>query len=97
VEDVLGAITSLPELKDISYNAGIAQGEHQAYTGATLTCTKFFPAWELDANHPFVQSALDGLRESGLDPQLSAYRFCTNAAYSVGTAGVPTIGFGPGK
>jgi len=26
---------------------------------------------------------------------LSAYRFCTNAAYSAGIAGVPTIGFGP--
>ena len=97
VENVLGAITSLPELKDIPFNAVIAQGEHQAYTGKTLTCTKFFPAWQLDSDHPFVQSALQGLHESGLDPQLSAYRFCTNAAYSMGTAGVPTIGFGPGK
>ena len=96
-EDVLGVIQSLPELKDILFNAVIANGEHQSYTGTTLTCTKFFPAWELEIDHPFVQSALMGLRKSGLDPQLSAYRFCTNAAYSVGTAGVPTIGFGPGK
>jgi acetylornithine deacetylase/succinyl-diaminopimelate desuccinylase-like protein len=27
---------------------------------------------------------------------MSAYRFCTNAAYSIGKAGIPTIGFGPG-
>ena len=96
VQDVLGAIMSLPALKDIQYNAVIARGEHKAYTGATLTCTKFFPAWELDPEHSFVQSALKGLRESGLNPQLSAYRFCTNAAYSMGQAGVPTVGFGPG-
>lgn len=96
VEDVLGAIKSLPELKDIPFNAIIAQGEHLSYTGKTLTCTKFFPAWELDKNHPFVKSSLKGIRASGLDPQLSAYRFCTNAAYSIGAAGVPTIGFGPG-
>jgi putative selenium metabolism hydrolase len=96
-DDVLDDIQSLPELKDIPFNTVIAQGEHQAYTGAMLTCTKFFPAWEMEVEHPFVQTALTGLRESGLDPQLSAYRFCTNAAYSVGTAGVPTIGFGPGK
>jgi len=96
-EDVLDAIQSLPELKDISFHAFIAQGEHQSYTGKTLTCTKFFPAWELDTKHPFVLAALKGLRESGLDPQLSAYRFCTNAAYSMGTARVPTIGFGPGN
>jgi putative selenium metabolism hydrolase len=97
VEGVLGAINALPELKDIAFTAVIGQGEHQAYTGEMLTCTKFFPAWELETKHPFVQMALSGLRVSGLDPQLSAYRFCTNAAYSVGTAGVPTIGFGPGK
>jgi len=95
IDDVLGAITSLPELKDISFKAVIAQGEHQAYTGKTLTCTKFFPAWELDEKHLLVQSAFKGLRSSGLDPQLSAYRFCTNAAYSMGMAGIPTIGFGP--
>ena len=34
---------------------------------------------------------------SGLTPEVGAYRFCTNAAYSAGVAGVPTIGFGPAK
>jgi len=96
VEDVLGTITSLPELKNIRFNARIAEGEHPAYTGKVLTCNKFFPAWELEENHPFVQSALSGLRASGLKPEMTAYRFCTNAAYSIGEAGIPTIGFGPG-
>jgi len=93
---VLEAITSLPELKDINFYAKIAEGEHQAYTGKVLTCNKFFPAWELEETHPFVQNALSGLRASGLTPELTAYRFCTNAAYSIGEAGIPTIGFGPG-
>ncbi len=35
------------------------------------------------------------MRAAGLDPALSAYQFCTNAAYSAGHANVPTIGFGP--
>ena len=96
VENVLGVITSLPELKDINFNAKIAKGDHRAYTGKVLTCNKFFPAWELEENHPFVQKALHGLRTAGLDPNIRAYRFCTNAAYSIGVAGVPTIGFGPG-
>ena len=42
-----------------------------------------------------MQKALRGLRRAGLDPQFAAYQFCTNAAYSAGEAGVPTIGFGP--
>ncbi len=44
-----------------------------------------------------MQTAARGLRSAGLDPQMGAYRFCTNAAYSAGVAGVPTIGFGPGR
>lgn len=95
-EDVLDAIRSLPELKDTSFDAVIARGDHQAYTGEMLTCTKFFPAWILEEEHPFVQDSLKGLRTAGLTPKLSAYRFCTNAAYSMGTAKVPTVGFGPG-
>ena len=38
-----------------------------------------------------------GLKQAGLDPEISAYRFCTNAAYSAGIAKIPTIGFGPGS
>ena len=95
-ENVLNEITSLPALKDINFAARIAESKHKAYTGEILHAEKFFPAWELDENNSFVQNALKGLRASGLDPQLSAYRFCTNAAYSMGIANIPTIGFGPG-
>ena len=95
-EGVLSEITSLPALKDINFTAKIAQSDHITYTGETLSANKFFPAWELDEEHEFVQKSLQGLRASGLDPKLGAYRFCTNAAYSMGIAGVPTIGFGPG-
>lgn len=95
-KDVLGAISSLSELKGINFSARIAEAEHRAYTGKMLRAYKFFPAWELEENHPYVQKALNGLRAAGLDPDTRAYRFCTNAAYSIGVAGTPTIGFGPG-
>jgi acetylornithine deacetylase/succinyl-diaminopimelate desuccinylase-like protein len=75
----------------------IARGEHPTYTGQTLTGDKFLPAWLLAEDAPFVQAALAGLRTAGLNPQLTAYQFCTNAAYSAGTAGIPTVGFGPGR
>ena len=79
----------------IKLNTIIAEGEHQTYTGATIRSDKFFPAWIFPETEPFVQNALQGLSQAGLDPQFGAYRFCTNAAYSAGIAGVPTIGFGP--
>ena len=95
--DVLVAITGLPEVAGIELRAAIAQGEHTTYTGAVLRGPKFLPAFLFPEDHPFVQTAARGLRSAGLDTQMGAYRFCTNAAYSAGVAGVPTIGFGPGR
>ncbi|MGC8781600.1 MAG: YgeY family selenium metabolism-linked hydrolase, partial [Anaerolineae bacterium] len=94
---VLAAIAGLPELADIELRATIARGEHATYTGAVLAGPKFLPAWAFAETHPFVQAALAGLRGAGLAPQIAAYRFCTNAAYSAGVAAVPTVGFGPGR
>lgn len=93
--DVLAAITDNPALADIQLQAEIDVGEYTAYTGATLRSEKFFPAWVLSEENPFVAGALAALHDAGIAAELSAYRFCTNAAYSAGIAGVPTIGFGP--
>jgi len=101
-ESVLAAITSLyptpslPEAAQADLVAMLAEGEHATYTGQMLRGQKFFPAWVLDESHPLIRRALQGLRAAGLAPGLGAYRFCTNAAYSAGVAGVPTVGFGPG-
>jgi len=99
VAGVLGDLRGLRDLEGLTIDlrATIAQGEHTTYTGAVLRGPKFLPAFLFPEDHPFVQTAARGLRSAGLDPQMGAYRFCTNAAYSAGMAGVPTIGFGPGR
>ena len=97
---MLGTITNLPQLQqipDLQLSAVIAQGEYITFTDQVLRSEKFYPAWELPADHAFVQQALQGIHAAGMAPQLRAYRFCTNAAYSAGVAGVPTIGFGPAE
>lgn len=94
-ENVLAAILSLPAAQGMELRAVIAEGSYQAYTGRTLTAQKFFPAWKLTEEHTLVQGALGALHSIGQRPATSAYRFCTNAAYSAGIAGIPTIGYGP--
>lgn len=94
-EAVLAALRVPTDVAGAELRATLAQGEHQAYTGAVLSGPKFFPAWVFEEAHPFVQHALSGLRAAGLDPQVRSYRFCTNGAYSAGHAGIPTVGFGP--
>jgi putative selenium metabolism hydrolase len=94
-EDVLGAITGLPEAAGVRLNAVIGEGEYTTFTGSRLRQKKFFPAWEFPKDDWFVVRAMAGLSSTGLSPEIGAYRFCTNAAYSAGVAGVPTVGFGP--
>jgi putative selenium metabolism hydrolase len=96
-EQVLGEITSLPRVKGLRLEARIGIGEYTAFTGNTLRKNKFFPAWLLPEEDWLVVRALEGLASKGLSPSTGAYQFCTNAAYSAGEAGVPTVGFGPGK
>jgi putative selenium metabolism hydrolase len=94
-DGALAGIRALRPGNGVEFRATLAEGEHIAYTGAVLRGSKFFPAWVFAEEHSFVQAALIGLRSAGLDPKLGAYRFCSNAAYSAGLAGVPTVGFGP--
>jgi putative selenium metabolism hydrolase len=94
-EDVLGPITRLAEGQDLTLTARVGVGEYTAFTGKNLRQEKFFPAWVFPEDDWFVTRAVQGLRRSGLSPEVGAYRFCTNAAYSAGIAGVPTVGFGP--
>ncbi len=96
-EDVIAQIVELPALEGLDFEVKIPVGDYETFTRSRMKGEKFFPAWLLEEHHPYVRSAMQGLQSSGLRPSLGAYRFCTNAAYSAGTAGVPTVGFGPGK
>lgn len=96
-DEVLSEFTSLAEADSIQLNASIGMGEYHTYTGALMQCVKFFPAWLLEEDNWLVKASLNGLQRAGLSPNMRAYRFCTNAAYSAGVAGVPTVGFGPAK
>jgi putative selenium metabolism hydrolase len=93
--DVLAPIIGAPTLADIQLRAEIGVGEYTAFTGTVKECEKFFPAWLFPEDDAFVAGSLAALHAAGIPAAPSAYRFCTNAAYSAGIAGVPTVGFGP--
>ncbi len=96
-EDVLGPLQRLPTIPDAKYNVSISNGEYRTYTDRVIKHEKWFPAWTLSSDHRLVRAAASSLEKIGLEPQFTAYNFCTNAAYSMGVAGVPTIGFGPSQ
>lgn len=83
-----------PEFKAKAY---YAIGKEGCYTGASIEGERFFPGWLYDEQDEFVQAALKGLREIGLNPEVAHYSFCTNGSHYAGEAGIKTIGFGPSK
>jgi putative selenium metabolism hydrolase len=69
-----------------------------SYTGFVFPVDKYFPAWALAEDHPFVQAGLDAARRIGLPVQTAGkWNFSTNGIYWAGKAGIPSIGFGPGE
>ena len=90
---IIYRLKDLPGLESVGVT--ISQRKYTTYTGAEMNPFKFFPAWKLEPDDPYVEKALEGLRAAGLDPTLSTYRFNTNATYTAGIKRIPTVGFGP--
>lgn len=101
-EDVLAPIAKVldrmmgedPELKA---KVSFAIGKETCYTGEIIEGERFFPGWLYSEEDEFVQAAYRGLKEAGIEPEITQYSFCTNGSHYAGEAGIKTIGFGPSK
>jgi putative selenium metabolism hydrolase len=80
--------------------AEVAVSEFQvtSYTGYQAQGREYYPAWVVPEDHPFVQVLVRAVqRELGYRPQIGQWGFSTDGVYSMGIAGIPTLGFGPGE
>lgn len=75
----------------------LATGTETCYTGAIIAGERFFPGWLYEEEDDFVQKALSGLRNFGLEPEITQYSFCTNGSHYAGERQIKTIGFGPSR
>lgn len=101
-EGVLAPIQALldemmKEDPELDAKVSYAIGREGCYTGNKIEGERFFPGWLYDEQDEFVQAAYKGLKEAGIDSQITQYSFCTNGSHYAGEAGIKTIGFGPSK
>lgn len=83
-----------PERK--SHKASFAVNEGQCYTGALLVSEQFVPAWVEDEKTSFLQTVTEGIRKSGISPQLADKPgFGTSGCIYAAEQGLPTLIFGP--
>jgi putative selenium metabolism hydrolase len=97
IDGLENELARLAEKARIKCKINILDADETTYSGYKLAGKKFFPAWLMADDELFVQESLRALQKIKADTRLSAYRFCTNAAYCAGIAGIPTIGYGLGK
>ncbi len=98
-EDPLEELDRLREIigarDDVSVS--IMTYEEPSYTGFVYPLEKFYPAWALDEDDPFVVAGQRvGELLWGAMPPSYKWNFSTNGIYWNGKAGIPSIGFGPG-
>lgn len=101
-EDVLEPIKEIikntsKKDSDLKAKVSYAVDKKICYTGEIIEAERFFPAWLYKEDDEFVSLALNGLKEAGLNPEITQYSFCTNGSHYAGEAGIQTIGFGPSK
>lgn len=95
-ESVLAELRTLPnadkaEIRLAHYNA-------LSYNGYEKDADEYYPGWVIDEDHPLIQCAVTAYTEMfNSSPKVNVWPFCTNANYTMGKAGIPTVGFGPGE
>jgi putative selenium metabolism hydrolase len=68
-----------------------------SHTGAVFVYDKYFPAWALEEDDPFVVAGKQTIQALwGREEAAGKWDFSTNGNYWCGKAGIPSIGFGPG-
>lgn len=70
----------------------------KTYTGFEVDAPQSFPFWLMPEDDPLLLAAARIVEaELGFAPRLVKWDFSTDGVYTMGTAGIPTIGFGPGE
>jgi len=79
-------------------DAHLVEGEVRCYTGETLRCPVFFPAWGFEESNPVLRTAKEILEAAVNRPvNFTRWMFSTDGVYTAGQAGILTMGFGPGE
>ena len=69
-----------------------------SYTGLPVEAVEAFPAWSTPESEPLVRRTAAAIESVlGYVPRVARWEFSTDGVYTMGIAGIPTVGFGPGE
>jgi putative selenium metabolism hydrolase len=97
-ERALAEIEGIIAREGVRGQVRVSERETVSYAGYRHHIREVYPAWVMPEDHPLIRRASRAIERSlGYRPQTGRWNFSTDGAYSMGMAGIPTIGFGPGE
>lgn len=94
----IAPIQNLVERTGIEAEVGLTEHVSTSWTGYACRIPEYYPAWLISESHPLVRAAVRTVETTlGYTPELRQWDFSTDGVYTQGTAGIPTLGFGPGE
>ncbi|RLC78982.1 MAG: YgeY family selenium metabolism-linked hydrolase [Chloroflexi bacterium] len=94
----LAEIQSIIAREDVRAEVKVNEYDVQSYTGYSWKVREYYPAWLISHDHPLVLAGVRAVEKTlGVRPALTHWKFSTDGVYTMGVAGIPTIGFGPGE
>lgn len=94
---VLAEVQGIIARENVRAEVQVTEHKDASYTGYKTRQRNYYPAWALEADHPLIQAASRAVKRAlGYRPTVGQWGFSTDGVYTMGIAGIPTIGFGPG-
>jgi putative selenium metabolism hydrolase len=94
----LAEIQGIVLREDVEATLSIPEYVSTSFTGYEARAKAYFAPWALERDHPLVQQVCRAVRaELGYRPLVGKWDFSTDGVYTMGAAGIPTVGFGPGE
>ncbi len=94
----LAEIQSIVQKEGVRAEVFVPEYEVESYTRYRIRGREYYPAWLLPEDHPFLRRVVRGAeRALGVRPTIGTWAFSTDGVYTMGEAGIPTVGFGPGE
>jgi putative selenium metabolism hydrolase len=94
----LAEVEGLIARENVRARVSLAEFDYTSYTGYSCRDVEHYPAWVVPENHHLVQVTSRVLREvTGERSIIGKWDFSTDGVYTMGIAGIPTVGMGPGE
>lgn len=92
------ALSELRALAGSSVSVEMVDVVKRTYCGYELKCLKAFLPWILSPDAPLLEASRKSYRDLfDSAPEEGFWVFSTDGVYTAGKAGIPTLGFGPGR